>query len=298
MKKLSPIGLLFVDLMASTFAIIFLVLFITLLKTSQEVDVPTPNNPTKKKSSYYRIVSVQSAWSDGDGTSHPYIEQTDYKTSYSGYIEAHEEYVSFYKKYNDIPQKIEEKELQKKDNKLIEFLKSLDNSKLVHIELYSPKYIYRIDKLTDSNKLFWVIDYAYKDDDKKKNKKKNKKIDKENNVNANIQQPSQKIIQETFEKLERNAQKAIKKNKYSIDNDVFWEWLTQKVYRDKGYDLYYYKDKDKIFFTHADVIKYLYPLLDPPTKKEPYNWWLLLILLGMSYYLYKEFTLSAKENYL
>lgn len=294
MKKLSPLGLLFVDLMASTFAIIFLVLFITLLKTSQETEVPASKNPTKNKSSEYRIVSVGLAWNDGDGTPHPYVRKTDYKTIYSGYIEIHEEYVSFYKHYNDVPKKIKGEALREKENKLVEFLKSLDNTKRVHIELYSPRYIYKIDKLTDSNKLYWMMDYAYWDDDKKKNKETNR----ENSINTNTKQPSEKRVQETFEKLERNAQKAIEENKYSTDKDVLWEWLTQKVYRDKGYDLWWHKDREKIFFTHNDIVKYLHPLLNPPTKKEPYNWWLLLMLLGMSYYLYKEFTLSAKENYL
>ena len=294
MKKLSPIGLLFVDLMASTFAIIFLILFIILLKTSQEVEVPTLKNPTKNKSSDYRIESVFLAWNDGDGTPHPFVEKTDYKTSYSGYIEVHEEYISFYKKYNDVPQKIEEKDLKERENKFIYFLKSLDKFKRVHIELYSPRYIYKIYKLINLNSLNLEIDYAYLDEDKKEEKEHNQ----ENSVSSNIEQPSKKIVHEIFEKLERNAQKEIEQNPYSTYRNIIWEYLTQKVYRDKGYDIWYYKDTDKIFFTHNDIVKYLYPLLEPPTKKESSKWWLLLMLLGISYYLYKEFRLSAKENYL
>jgi len=294
MKKLSPIGLLFVDLMASTFAIIFLILFIILLKTSQEVEVPTLKNPAKNKSSYYRIQPLLLGWSDGDGTPHPFVEKTDYKTSYSGYIEAHEEYISFYKKYNDVPQKIEEKDLKERENKFIYFLKSLDKFKRVHIELYSPRYIYKIYKLINLNSLNLEIDYAYLDEDKKEEKEHNQ----ENSVSSNIEQPSKKIVHEIFEKLERNAQKEIEQNPYSTYRNIIWEYLTQKVYRDKGYDIWYYKDTDKIFFTHNDIVKYLYPLLEPPTKKESSKWWLLLMLLGISYYLYKEFRLSAKENYL
>jgi len=291
MKNLSPIGLLFVDLMASTFAIIFLVLFVTLLKTSQELEVATPTNPTKKKSSSYRIQPL--IWDESDP--HPYLKRVNYKTRYSGYIELHEEYVSFYKKYNNLAQKIEDEALQKKDNKLIKFLESLDKTKTVYIKLYTTKYIYKLYKILKENNLEWSVENAYWVDDKKREKK----IKKKDNIdNMNIQQPSQKIVQETLKRLERNAQKVIEENKYSTDKDILGEWLTQKVYRDKGYDLWWYKDREKIFFTHNDIVKYLYPLLDPATKKEPYNWWLLLMLLGMSYYLYKEFTLSAKENYL
>ena len=293
MKNLSPIGLLFVDLMASTFAIIFLVLFVTLLKTSQELEVATPTNPTKKKSSSYRIQPLMLDWDESDP--HPYLKRVNYKTRYSGYIELHEEYVSFYKKYNNLAQKIEDEALQKKDNKLIKFLESLDKTKRVYIELYTTKYIYKLYKILKENNLEWSVENAYWVDDKKREKK----IKKKDNIdNMNIQQPSQKIVQETLKRLERNAQKVIEENKYSTDKDILGEWLTQKVYRDKGYDLWWYKDREKIFFTHNDIVKYLYPLLDPATKKEPYNWWLLLMLLGMSYYLYKEFTLSAKENYL
>lgn len=295
MKKLSPIGLLFVDLMASTFAIIFLVLFVTLLKTSQEVEIATPTNPTKKKSSSYRIQPLTLSWEEGNP--HPYLEQVNYKTMFSGYIEVHEEYVSFYKKYNNVAQKIEDEALQKKDNKLIKFLESLDKTKKVHIELYSTKYIYKIYKILKEKNLKWLIENASWEDDKKREKQ----INKENNLQKTfkkLKRNTQKKVQKTFKKLKKSIQKEIEQNLGSTYDNKIFEYLTQKVYRDKGYDVFYYKDSNKIFLTHADVVKYLYPLLELPTKKESNNWWLLLMLLGMSYYLYKEFTLSAKENYL
>jgi hypothetical protein len=298
-KRLSPTTIIFVDLMASTFAVLFLVWMVSLLRGAEESTEMALAKPQPQTESNFRITSWVIRKREGDP--HPQAKPPPEEL---GEVRIFDNYIKFgignkmIKEYPD--------QFQAKDSLFRKFLKELADrkpKKNVHLRIYGNGMFYAVHELVTKylGNEFIAISFVISKDEEVKEPEESisgindKKVDELSRGGQMVEGVDPKTKEEW--KLSYYKTKAAEYLRRYLEYKEYlpiWEWLTEKIYREKGFDIQYQIHEYQLTFYSDDIKELLYEIAIKPglTGSIP----LYIIIVIMLIYIYKEINLPGRRN--
>lgn len=318
-----PASVLFVDLMASTFAVFFLILVVSLLSESEEVAEEELARPRPRSAGDFKlnegVLTADSAEHD-----HPFAEYTETV----GEIELYDEWIRFYDETDPelgvVQDSAEFLDANSLFRRFLERLKRRDPERTVHLTVFGNGNFYKVFDLLAEYQMNWSYRYSWSDDagsapavpDQEKEGIFSVAEVREEVIRASRQSRMRESGSETFRStqerpagLENLASARSKSQKsrgkslasrylerFLVENRHLdlWKFLTEKIYRAKGYDAHYQTHRAHLTFYAGDLEEIFGVQAGNGGRKRP-ELLILAIILAVTWF-YREVSLPPRRN--
>ena len=279
-----PAGVLFVDILASTFAVLFLVMGVTLLRGVSEPGKELAEPPPLAATSF-RIINAY--FTPSEGKEHPNATFPDV----FGRISIHDEYIEFYDENSPSHRTVETREEVESSGSLVKkFLERHANrnpQKKVQMVVYGHGMFYLMQEVLRGYGLSWNFNYFVDDEG-------------ENASTAVTGSSCKASLNDTKIRTLAGTDDASSAylREYLLERILLpiWKWLTASLYLQRGYPVQYETHRDQIFFTDGDLKEL------SSTEQSTESWFgpfsLFLVLCLLVFYLIYEYCFGGENNQL
>lgn len=283
-----PIGLIYVDLMASTFAVLFLILMVSLLRGTEEKDDATIAKPEPHSASDFRIDNYVLSRRIESDTHLP-------DDSTFGEVEIYDDGVRFYRE--DRPSLVMHEtyaDLKAPDSLFGDFLDSLaqrPGGEHVHLTVFgNGAYYVVLDAVRKAGLVSFVADFDLADGNSTGSTEHSSppRPTKDSNL---IRPEKADRMTKARQQREQGAppqrppppQPTQQPPPRPDPQEDIWEWLTRKVYRSQGYDVRWQTHQDELLFVAEDFTQAIEDRRDPQAR--PWDRVALILLALISAWL-------------
>ncbi len=320
-----PASVLFVDLMASTFAVLFLVLVVSLLSESEEVAEKELARPRPRSAGDFKLIESVIA-ADTAADDHPFARHEET----FGEIEIHDEWIRFGDDANSDAKIIQnDDEFQITDSLFRRFLERLKRRRPslgVHVTVSGNGNFYKVFDLLDEYSLGCVYERSWGESEDNVPRVQDSGKDGISSIPDSskfldlarrslqmstsgsapssfpqkdpARQETSGLAQLMSQMLSSESAAAGYLRRFLDDNRHLdlWKYLTEKVYRERGYDVYYQTHRDHLTFYHRDLEEAFRRPIEEGGRRRLGPGLLLLTTIVMVAWFYREATLPPRRN--